>query len=95
MTETEESDSNSYTGGAPITVAAATTTATHVTDSGNRGRNRNKDKYNSDVHSGSNGKDFEGAQASIGGILGLKMERLQHKVTFDILYRESKDVHSN
>ena len=90
MTETEESDSNSYTGGAPITVAAATTTATHVTDSGNRGRNRNKDKYNSDVHSGSNGKDFEGAQASIGGILGLKMERLQHKVTFEIFTEKLK-----
>ena len=87
---TEENDSNSYAGGAPTTAAAATTTTTQATDSGNRGKNRNKDKYNSAVHFGSNDKEFEGAQPSIGGILGLKTERLQHKVTFEIFTEKLK-----
>ena len=44
------------------------------------------------MHFGSNGKDFEGAQASIGGILGLKTERLQHKVTFEIFTEKVKTL---
>ena len=85
MAENKETDDNSSTVGAPTTVSKSTTTTTLTSNSNNdKSKNSKKDKYNGSAHFGSNNKDFRGAQASIGGIVCLKTERLQHKVTFEI-----------
>ena len=88
MAVNKETNDNSSTVGASTTVSEITTTTTLKGNSNNnKSKNRNKDKYNGGTHFGSNHKDFKGAQASIGGILGLNTEGLQHKVTFEILKR--------
>ena len=68
-----------------------TTTAGNANDrTNNKGKGKSRDKLNSGTHFGSNEKNFEGAQPSVGGILALKTERLEKKITFEIFKEKMK-----
>ena len=64
MNEIEDSDRNSHSGGPPT--MSSTMTTTQVSDRTNRIKSRNKERNSNAGLFGSNKKDFEGAQASIG-----------------------------
>ena len=99
MAENEESDNGSSNGGAQSgrTTPAATgttTTSTAKTGGSSNGNNKFKGKGSHDKYSsnsfGSNDKDWEGAKPDFGAVLGLKTERLQKKVTFEIFREKAK-----
>ena len=71
----------------PNTTATASTTSNTTT---NKSKGKGRDKSSNLTHFGSNEKNFEGAQPSVGGILALKTERLDKKVTFEIFKEKVK-----
>ena len=80
-----EEEPNTPTGGGNATPAPATTTTTRGQSQGNRNQSRNQP--NRPVAVDTTSKSFNGEEPNVGAVLGLKIEKIDAKVTYDV-FRE-------
>ena len=76
MSTPSESNTNPTPSSGGTTPAASTPTPTTQT--------RNQQTNNNSTLPFATNKDFQGAEPSIGAVLGMKIEKIDKKVTFDV-----------